>query len=165
MSKHHRGTWNHSACSLYQYRNVCFLRHISLQKYSGQVQNFVIYMLNNEFSYRKREGLWYANYWTVQEQLVRYYDVNYCELIGNKKPFLTNERQREDDRQKIRDYFKQMLDLGARASEEENPEVSIVLDGIGFVLASDYVEAVNKIFSMLKTTFKNYNYFSEKCFN
>ena len=33
--------------------------------------------------------------------------------------------------------------------------MSIMFDGIGLVLASDYVEAVNKIFSMLKTALMN----------
>lgn len=48
-----------------------------------------------------------------------------------------------------------MLDIAAKATEEENPEISIMFNGIGLVLASDYVEAVSKIFSMLKTAIKN----------
>ena len=42
--------------------------------------------------------------------------------------------------------------------------MSIMFDGIGLVLASDYVEAVNKIFSMLKTAIKSDNHFSGECF-
>lgn len=87
-----------------------------------------------------------------------------CELIGNEQRFLTNEEQRESDRQKIRKIFKQMLDFAAKAVEDKNLEMSIMFDGIGLVLVSDYVEAVSKIFSMLKTVIKNENYFSEKCF-
>lgn len=38
-----------------------------------------------------------------------------------------------------------------------------MFDGIGLVLASDYVEAVSKIFSMLKTVMKGDNYLSGGC--
>ncbi|MBO5033681.1 MAG: hypothetical protein J6C19_11455 [Lachnospiraceae bacterium] len=135
-----------------------------MQKYTEQVQNFLTNVLNTSFSYEEQKRLWGANYWSVQEQLVRYYDVQNCELIGNKKPFLTNEGQRENDRQKIRELFKQMLDIAAKATEEKNPEMSIMFDGIGLVLASDYADAVSKIFSMLKTAVKRDNYFSGGCF-
>jgi len=141
-----------------------FLQKAPLSKYPEQVQEFVIKIPSNTFSYREDEGLWYANYWTIQEQLVRYYDTHNCELVSNRKPFLNNERQREDDIQKIREVFKQMLDIAARTTEEKNPEISIMLDGIGLVLTSDYIEAVSKIFSMLKTIIKNDKYFSERCF-
>lgn len=76
---------------------------------------------------------------------------------------MNNEGQRENDRQKIRELFKQMLDIAARATEEKNPEMSIMFDGIGLVLASDYAEAVSKIFSMMKTTIKSDNYYSGGC--
>lgn len=164
MSKQYKNMLNALDCSKCGCRNVCFLQKISLSKYPEQVQEFVIKLPQNTFLYREREGLWNANYLTVQEQLVRYYDVHNCELIGNKKTFLTNERQRENDRQKIRELFKQMLDIAAKATEEKNPEMSIMFDGIGLVLASDYVEAVNKIFSMLKTAIKSDNHFTGECF-
>lgn len=163
MSNQYKNMLSLLECSKCGYRDVCFLQKVPLSKYSEQVQEFVIKLSQNTFSYREQEELWYANYWTVQEQLVRYYDIHNCELVGNGKLFLTGERQREDDRQKIRELFKQTLDIAARTTEEKNPEVSIVLDGIGLMFASDYVEAVSKIFSMLKTTIKNDNYFSERC--
>ena len=164
MNGQYKSLINISACNQCRYRNVCFLQHISMQKYSEPVQNFLTNVLNTSFSYQEQKRLWDANYWSVQEELVRYYDVHNCELIGNKKTFLTNERQRENDRQKIRELFKQMLDIAAKATEEKNPEMSIMFDGIGLVLASDYVEAVSKIFSMLKTAIKSDNHFSGECF-
>lgn len=164
MNGQYKRILNLSVCNKCKYRNVCFLQHISMQRYTEHVQNFLTNALNTSFSYKEQKRLWEANYWSVQEQLVRYYDVHNCELIGNKKPFLTNERQRENDRQKIRELFKQMLDIAAKASEEKNPEMSIMFDEIGLVLASDYVEAVSKIFSMLNTVMKSDNYFSGGCF-
>ena len=72
-------------------------------------------------------------------------------LLGNDVRVLTNIAQRESDKQKIRELFKQYLDMAAKATEEKNPELSIMFDGIGLALASDYLEAVGKIFSMFKT--------------
>lgn len=164
MRTQYKNMLNFFDCSKCGYKNVCFLRKVSLSKYPEQVQEFVIKLSLDTFSYREQVELWYATYWSVQEQLVRYYDINNCELIGNKKPFLTNEGQRENDRQKIREHFKQMLDIAAKATEDKNPEISIILDGVGLVLASDYVEAVSKILSMLKTTIKNDNCFSKRYF-
>ena len=161
MNGQYKNILNLSVCNKCKYRNVCFLQHISMQRYTEQVQNFLTNVLNTNFSY---QGRWEANYWSVQEQLVLYYNEHNCELIGNKKPFLTNEGQRENDRQKIRELFKQMLDIAAKVTEENNPVMSIMFDEIGLVLASDYVEAVSKIFSMLKTAIKSDNYFSGGCF-
>ena len=163
MGQKYNSMWNSPACSLCGYRNVCFLRQVSLQKYSEQVQNFLIGLLNMEFSYRQQESKWYANYWIIQEQLVHYYNTYNCELEGNKKVFLTNESQRENDREKIRELLKQMLDAAAEVYEDKNPGISIILDGVGLVLASDYVEAVSKILSMFKTEIKSDNYILEAC--
>lgn len=160
MGNEYKNMLNTVDCSKCGYRNVCFLRKVSLSKYPEQVQEFVIKLPGKTFLYQEQERLWYVNYQTIQEQLVRYYDVHNCELMGNEKPFLTNEEQRENDRQKIRELFKQMLDIAAKVTEEKNPEMSIMFDGIGLVLASDYVEAVSKIFSMLKTAMKGDNYLS-----
>lgn len=155
MINQYRNMRNFSVCSTCKYKNVCFLRYISLQKYSVQVQDFIIGLINTGFLYCEQENKWYANYWIVQEQLVRYYDIHNCKLEGNEQYYLTNEEQRENDRQKIRELFKQMLDMVARETEDKNPEASIVFYGIGFVLASDYSEAVDKMFSMLKTAIKS----------
>ena len=36
------------------------------------------------------------------------------------------------------------MDIAAKATEDKKPELSILYEGIGFVLASDYLEAVGK---------------------
>lgn len=163
MGQKYNNMWNSPVCRLCDYRNVCFLRQVSLQKYSKQVLNFLIGLFNMEFSYQQYESKWYANYWSIQEQLVYYYNIHNCELEGNKKVFLTNESQRENDREKIRELFKQMLDAAAEVYKDKSPGISIILDGVGLVLASDYVEAVSKIFSMFKTAIKNDQHIPTAC--
>ena len=82
---------------------------------------------------------------------MQYYDINDCGLSGNEKNYLTIEEQKISDRQRIKELFKQFLDVAAKSTEDTNPEISILFDEIGLVLASDYLEAVSKIFSMFKT--------------
>lgn len=124
-----------------------------MQQYPEYVQQFVI--TAPRIAFREPEPqqgrtYWHADYHLIQEHLVQYYDQNNCGLAGNEQNYLTNDEQRKCDEQKIREQFKKFLDAAAKATEDKNPKISIMFDGIGLVLASDYLEAVNKIFSMLK---------------
>ena len=138
-------------CNQCTSRDICFLRKIPLDHYPENVQNFVINMPQSAFKYEPPTRQWHADYQKIQKQIVQYYDSNNCELLGNNVRVLTNVAQRESDRQKIRELFKQYLDMAAKVTEEKEPELSIMFDGIGLVLASDYLEVVGKIFSMFKT--------------
>lgn len=81
---------------------------------------------------------------------MQYYNWNNCGLSGNERNYLTNAEQKKCDEQKIRELFKQFLNVAAKATEDKAPELSIMFDEIGLVLASDYLDAVSKIFSMFK---------------
>ena len=81
---------------------------------------------------------------------MQYYNRDNCGLPGSERNYLTNEEQRKCDEQRIKEQFKQLLDAAAKTTEDKNPRLSIMFDGIGLVLASDYLEAVSKIFSMFK---------------
>ena len=145
-------------------KDFCFLRKIPLDYYPEHVQSFVITIPNSVFSYQEDTKQWRANYQAVEESIVEYYNFNDCGLSGNEKHYLTNEMQQESDRQRIRELFKQLLDGAAKAIEDKNPEISIMFDEIGLVLASDYLDAVSKIFSMFKTSGKIKDNSADKCF-
>lgn len=164
MSKIYKNLLESRPCSTCNSRDICFLRKVPLNHYPEHVQNFVISIPNSIFRYQENTKQWYTNYYAIQEQLVQYYDSNNCGLQGNESYYLTIEAQRESDRKRIRELFKQFLDAAAKATEDENPALSIMFDGIGFVLASDYLEAVNKIFSMFKTLEKVNGTSAVKCF-
>ena len=151
MSYNYRNMLEYRNCNECPSRHTCFLRRIPLYHYPENVQNFVIYLAKPAFEYWESTSQWHANYQEIQKQIVKYYDVHNCELLGNEVRILTNTAQRESDRQRIRELFKQYLDMAAKDTEDKNPELSIMFDGIGLVLASDYLEAVGKIFSMFKT--------------
>ncbi len=154
MNYNQRSLLKYLNCNECLSRHICFLWRISLDYYPENVQYFVISMPQPAFKYKPQTKQWHADYQEIQKQIVQYYDVHNCELLGNNIRVLTNIAQRESDRQKIRELFKQYLDMAARATEEKNPELSIMFDGIGLVLADDYLKAVGKIFSMFKTSEK-----------
>lgn len=64
---------------------------------------------------------------------------------------------------RIRELFKHFLDIAAKVTEDKVPELSILFDEIGFVLASDYLEAVGKFFSMFKTREKMRSNTTTRC--
>lgn len=77
-----------------------------------------------------------------------YYDAYDCYVSSNRQYPQSIETQKENDRRFIREEFTHLLDVAAKATEDTNPEVSIMFDGIGLILASGYLEAVHKILSM-----------------
>ena len=163
MNYNFRNMLKYRNCNGCSSRNICFLWRIPLDHYPENVQNFVISMPKSIFNYEFPKRQWYANYQEIQKQIVQYYDLNNCELIGNNVRVLTNIAQRESDRQRISNLFKQYLDMAAKTTEDKKPELSIVFDGIGLVLASDYLEAVGKIFSMFKTLEQIKNNETNRC--
>lgn len=135
-------------CRNCQRRNVCFLQRMPLQNYPEETQNFVIHLPQNIFSYNNTDYRWHAHYRSVEDQIIAYYDAYDCYVPSNRQYPLSNEAQKENDRNFIRERFKHLLDVAAKATEDTDPEASIMFDGIGVILASDYLEAVHKILSM-----------------
>lgn len=132
-------------------RSVCFLQKIPLQHYPESTQNFVIHFPKDAFIFNHIDYRWYANYQMVLDQIISHYNAQCDIILENKKYPLSIEAQRDSDRQFIRDNFKNLLEIAAKATEDSDPVASIVFDGIGLVLASDYLDAVHKILSMLHT--------------
>ena len=145
---------NTLSCGNCPSRFNCFLRKIPLQRYPESTQNFVIHVPGKAFYFNDTDHRWYAQYQTILNQITEYYNV-YCGVIQeNANPVLSIETQKASDRQFIKDKFKQLLEIAAKTTEESDPSASIVFDGIGVVLASDYLEVIHKILSILHTHYK-----------
>ena len=87
----------------------------------------------------------------ILDQIITYYNSQPNFIQQNRLFVLVEDVQRESDRQFIRDRFKKLLEAAVKGTDESDPEASIVFDGIGLILASDYLEAVHKILSMINT--------------
>lgn len=115
------------------------------------------------FSYNETNHRWYANYKSIENQIIAHYDTNNCWIQENRRYPLSLTAQKESDRQYIRDEFKRLLDIAAKATEDTDPVASIIFDGIGLVLASDYLEAVHKVLSMINTLGKSLQMGEPRC--
>lgn len=159
----YRNTLRYRRCNECSIRDICFLRKMPLHHYPEYVQDFVMSIPHAAYTYQSQTRQWYAKYQEIQEWIIQYYDANSCVLSGNETGYLSIEAQRDSDRKRIRELFKHFLDIAAKATEDKEPELSIVFDGIGLVLASDYLEAVGKIFSMFKTMGKMRTSATNRC--
>ena len=151
MKMKYNNMLNLRQCSVCPTKAICFLQQMPLRDYPEATQNFVIHLPPNIFAYNNIEHRWHAHYQLVENQIIAHYNTCNCYVLGNTQCPLSVEFQRESDRKFIREEFKRLLDMAARATENADPEASIIFDGIGLVLASDYLEAVHKVLSMLST--------------
>lgn len=142
---------NQQQCYRCPSRTFCYLRRIPLHYYPESTQYFVKTISPQAFTFDETKRIWHANYHMILNQIITYYNDQPNFIQQNRLFVLMEDAQRESDRQFIRDGFKKLLGAAAKATEESDPEASIVFDGIGMVLASDYLEAVHKIMSMINT--------------
>ena len=142
---------NQQQCYRCPSRTFCFLRRIPMQYYPENTQYFVKTIPSQAFTFDGTKRIWYANYHMILDQIITYYNSQPNFIQQNRLLVLMEDAQREIDKQFIRDRFKRLLEAAAKLTEETNPEASIVFDGIGLILASDYLEAVHKILSMINT--------------
>lgn len=152
-------------CNNCRSKEHCFLQQIPLQKYPEATQSFVIHLPQSIFSYNGTSHRWYAHYWSVENEIIALYNSQNCFIPENKKYPLSVEAQRDSDRKYIRETFKHLLEIAAKATEDTDPKASIIFDGIGLVLASDYLEAVHKVLSMFNTYGKIVNANETACPN
>lgn len=133
-------------------REKCFLHRMPMQNYPETTQAFMIHLPARAYGFSSVDHRWHADYHHIENQLIAYYDLYNCTMPENVKVPLTTEAQRDSDHQRIREeLFKNLLDFAAKATEDSDPIASILFDGIGLVLASDYLEAVHKVLSMFRT--------------
>lgn len=133
-------------CSGY---NHCFLRRIPLTNYPEMIQSFVIYPPQDSFKY-EYDG-WHADHKKISEGLMQYYNSHMSNTGGAYCFFSGGIGFDEEMSKKVRDSFKSLLEAAAKSTKYQNPELSIIFDGIGLILAEDYLEVVKKIFSIIDT--------------
>ena len=150
-------------CNICPNKIVCFLQHMPLQNYPEVTQYFIIKLPSQYFKFDNINRRWHADYQGIENQLIAYYDSWNYFIPENTQVILSPEAQKDSDRKFIRETFKQLLDIAAKATEGSDPIDSILFDGIGLILASDYLEAVHKVLSMFKTYSKAANSYDNTC--
>ncbi len=139
-------------CPFYSRTNFQLSNSMGVSNYNWHVNDFWRRMPEKTF-WRDNNGLCHTRYEWLQDYLVEYCRINY--------PWRMPINMEVDDRQVvyisdvytyekyIKDIFKKAIDIAAEVTKDRNPQLSIMFDGIGLVLADDVNEAVKKVFSIL----------------
>lgn len=121
------------------------------------VDNFWQQMPEKTF-WRDNNGLCYTKYEWLQDYLIEYCRIHYpwrmpinMEVAYGQVVYVSDAYTYEKH---IKDIFKKEIDIVAEVTKDRNPQLSIMFDGIGLVLADDVNEAVKKVFSILEKAIK-----------
>lgn len=113
-------------------------------------------------------GLCYTRYEWLQDYLLEYCRKNYpwkspiyMESSSGQAVLISDSNSYEKI---IKEIFKTAIDIAAEVTKDKNPQVSIMLDGIGLVLADDIIEAVRKVISILDKCYNQINTARDKMF-
>lgn len=106
-------------------------------------------------------GVCYTRYEWLQDYLLEYCRKNYpwkspiyMESSSGQVVLVSDSNLYEKI---IKEIFKTAIDIAAEVTKDRNPQVSIMLDGIGLVLADDIIEAVKKVISILDKSYNQIN--------
>lgn len=146
---------NLNICSTCRVRKNCFLINGNKLSYClNSSQKVIIDLMPKAFEYKWNENIWRSNLDNFDGVFSKYL-VSYGGWVpANAQHHLTLEEQRKSDLEYIREMLKQLLTAASDATKNTDPMSSIMFDGIGLVLASDYMDAVNRVVSMISTAAK-----------
>lgn len=108
--------------------------------------------------WRDNNGICHTRYEWLQDYLVEYCKIYYpwrmpiyMEADYGKVVYISDAYTYENH---IKDIFKKAIDIAAEVTKDGNPQLSIMFDEMGLVLADDVKEAVKKVFSILEKAIK-----------
>ncbi len=120
--------------------------------YNWHVDNFWRWMPEKTF-WRDNNGICHTRYEWLQDYLVEYCRNSYpwcmpiyMEVDYGQVVYISDAYTYEKH---IKDIFKKAIDIAAEVTKDRNPQLSIMFDGIGFILADDVNKAIKKVFSIL----------------
>ncbi len=99
-----------------------------------------------------------GSYQVLEDKIIEYYRktcmMQYPVQNINDSEQGTFDASIGDYENKAREMLKTAIDMAAHATKKNNPQLSIVFDGIGLIYADNLVEAIDKVLSMLDTALK-----------
>lgn len=128
-----------------------------ISNYGKQVDDFLRQLPQTIF-WQDSNNIYYTRYEWLQDYLLEYCRNNYpwsmpiyIEADYGKVVYIPDIYTYEKH---IKEIFKKAIDIAAEVTKDKIPQLSIMFDGIGFVLVDDVKEAVKKVFSVLDKTSK-----------
>lgn len=148
MYEYNSNPQNQKYCKGCKCINVCPFNKISLENYPREVQNFIFYRTSNTYYYHM--GRLHIMYEQTSQYIITNYKL-FSRSGSHKMHRFPNTELDENSIKEVKRIFKDLLEAAAKSTKYENPELSIMFDEIGFILAEDYLEVVKKIFSVIDT--------------
>ncbi len=146
---------NFKKCSFCRINKKCFLINGNkLSQCLRNSQNVIVSLMSNAFEFKWDENIWHGNLDNFDAVFANYFATYGGWVPANIQPCLSLEEQNKSDLKYIKETLKKLLTAASKATKDNDPISSIMFDGIGLVLASDYMEAVDKVISMISTAKK-----------
>ncbi len=139
-------------CPFYSRTNFQFPNPTKISYYNWHVDNFWMQMPEKNF-WRDNNGICHTRYEWLQDYLVEYCRNNYpwrmpiyMEVDYGQVIYISDAYTYEKH---IKGIFKKAIDIAAEITRDKSPQLSIMFDGIGLILADNVKEAIKKVFSIL----------------
>lgn len=134
-----------------------WLRYNSLQ-YNLNTSNFFKQYNLADLKIEDKNGKYVGSYKALEDKIIGYYRKTYMlqDPAQNRNDLKQGIQDSfaDDYENKAKEMLKSAIDLAAHATQENNPQLSILFEGIGLIYADNLVEAVDKVISMLDTAMK-----------
>lgn len=134
-----------------------WLRYNSLQ-YNTNTQNFFKEYSLADLKIEYKNGKYVGSYNALEDKIIGYYRKTY--VLQNPVQNRNDLKQGIQDsfadeyENKVKEMLKSAIDMAAEATKENNPQLSILFEGIGLIYVDNLVEALDKVISMLNTAMK-----------
>lgn len=100
---------------------------------------YYFYQVPDEFVRMGANGYLYADSSMMQNNFIDYWSRN-----------IYKEYEQNQAKEELRRLFKEMLEMASQVTENMNPQLSIVFDAFGIVMADNYAEVLRKGYGIYK---------------
>ena len=100
-------------------------------------------------------GTYVGSYKVLEDKVVDYYKTVYMFGYQIRNSYDSKLTTIDDYENMAKEMLKSAIDVAAHVTETDNPQLSIMFDGIGLLYADNLVEAVDKVLSMVDTILKS----------
>lgn len=98
---------------------------------------YYFYQVPDEFVRMGANGYLYADSSMMQNNFIDYWSRN-----------IYRQYEQNQAREELKRLFKEMLEMASKATENTNPQLSIVFDAFGIIMADDFADVLRKAYGI-----------------
>ncbi len=116
---------------------------VPVNQYFAVINNikpmYYFYQIPNSIVRLEINGYLHVDTSMMQDNFIHYWSRN-----------IDSEYERSRAQEELKRVFKTMLEVTSKETENTNPQISIVFDAVGFIMADDFTEALRKANNIYK---------------